>query len=98
MLHIFVSHGEQYTFNMNRWKKTKENTKKAITSFNAFAQLMLEIFGDTSDQLEQVKFDGLETIISTKQDQIVNILKYACVEVFTCAEEIIVSHRRSLLD
>ena len=97
----FTSHGEEYIFTMNRWKKPKEKTKKPISTvstFSKFADLVLERFGDTSDKFGSVKVVGSAKTIDIGEEQVINILKYACVDVFICAEEIIVSHRRSLLD
>lgn len=91
----FTSRGQEYTFKMLRWK---EENKKPISSFNKFAQLLLERFGDTSDNFGKVTTDGSTQTIEITKEQTINILKYACVDVFMCAEEIIVAHRRSLLD
>ena len=98
----FNSHGDSYTFNMNHWMKSKDNLKNATSSYNKFSRLVLERYGDTTED-----FGGLVRVHSgaandpfvpfQSQPQILNMLKYACYDVFVCAEEIITSYRRALL-
>ena len=91
---------------MKKWAKTQEGTKNPKTSFNKFAQLMVERYGDTSDRFGSIVIEEVaeeEKTISQQKlvysdENIINLLSYATVEVFICAEQIIQSHRRSLLD
>ena len=93
----FTSYGVKHVFNMKKWMKTKEETMKPTSSFDKFAQLMLDRFWPESDQFGSIEKDGGVRYAWTNE-QLLNMLKYATREVFLCAEEIISRHRRSLLD
>ena len=98
---VFKCMGETYTFKLMKWMKTKEGTTNATSTFNKFAQLMIERYGDASDMFgknEQQGNDGISMKLVITNEQINNILKYATIEVFQCAEEIIQTYKRSLLD
>lgn len=98
----FNSHGENYTFKMERWIKTKEETKDSKSSFDKFYNLLFSQFGDISDQfgsIEKSEIDGVEKITQIRtEENIKNVLVYAMVDVFICAEQIILDYKRSLLD
>jgi hypothetical protein len=102
----FRSHEVDYKFVINKWSKTQEDTKNPKSSFNQFAQLMVERYRDTSDKFgkietkEEFTYKGTiskQTLVLSEEN-ITNLLYYATVEVFICADQIINSHRRSLLD
>ena len=81
----------------------RSGTENATSSFDKFAQLFLERYGSTSDNFGDSKVtvcpDGKRQVsFSYTSQQIVNMLSYATVELFECAEQIIRHHRRSLLD
>jgi hypothetical protein len=94
----FNSHGENYTFKMERWIKTKEVTKDPKSSFDKFYNLLFSQYGGISDRfgsIEKSVTDGVEktTMIKTEEN-IKNVLLYAMVDVFICAEQIIVTYKR----
>lgn len=86
----FKSQAQEYTFTMKKWKIPK--------NFDRLAWLMLERFGVMTEQFGSVKMVGSAKTIRVDHTQTLNILKYVCVDVFECAEEIIRSHRHSLID
>ena len=94
----FCSHGENYQFNMKLWKKTNQGTKNPYSSFDYFYTLFMERYGDTPDNFGTYKTSEEGPKVKRTEENVVNVLKYACYEVFLCAEEIINTHRRSLLD
>ncbi len=98
----FNSHGENYTFKMERWIKTKEGTKDPKSSFDKFYNLLFSHYGDISDMfgsVEKSEIDGMETITRKRtEENIKNVLIYAMTDVFVCAEQIISAYKRSLLD
>jgi len=104
----FVSHGVEYVFHMKKWRKTNEGTKNPLSTFFAFARLMFDKYGDiVPDNLfgktsKQTKEDGTEIFVFIPElmsdAEKINMLRYAMIEVFICAEQIILSHKRSLLD
>lgn len=98
----FQNSGTMYTFNMKRWAKTGSDVAKALSSFNYFVLLFNSRFGNQVDfcsvTVEQLPDGGENTLIQHSSQQIVNILKYAAVNVFQCAEQIITRSRRCVLD
>ena len=97
----FKHGGRSYEFLMNRWKKTERKVMNATSSFNKFGDLFSEryaddkLFGTTTETEEDGK---ITIVISRTQKQIKNILIYAAMEVFLCAENIIMTQRRAILD
>ena len=101
----FQSAGTPYTFHMKymkKWGKTRETVASATSTFNKFLQLVLERFGNLPE------FGATTTVVdeagvvttstSATPEQTANVLKYAAVDVFTCVEQIVQRHRRSVLD
>ena len=70
-------YNKAYEFNMNKW----------ANRFFHFAHLMEERFIDSKVWNTQIEDFGINTITRKKQ-HIVNILKYAVVNVFVCLEQI----------
>ena len=98
----FQSQGSEYEFNMKRWAKTGSDVSKALNSFNHFAILFNERFGTHDDfgsvTVEQQQ-DGVEKTVTLRStQQITNMIKYATLNVFECAEQIIKQNRRCVLD
>ena len=98
----FTTMGVSYKFNMVRWRKTANNVINANWPFTSFAALFHQRYGVDNDNFgthvineENGVVEGRSTYTTT---QITNILVYAAIDVFVCAEEIILTHRRSLLD
>ena len=95
----FSCQGKTYEFNLHKWARTREAVPDA---FNYFAHLLEERFGQLvefgSSTVETLPEGGMKSIVVRSQQQITNILKYGTVDVFTCAEQIIQAHRRSVLD
>ena len=100
----FYNQGTLYEFNMQKWAKaTGSDAAKALSPFNHFALLFDGRFGGRNDEFGCVAVethpDGTEeTVIMRTQQQITNMLKYATVNVFECAEQIMMQHRRCILD
>ncbi|PNH06379.1 hypothetical protein TSOC_007257 [Tetrabaena socialis] len=97
----FNSQGTEYDFNMKHWKRTGE----VEVDFNYFAGLLTGKFPSGALETEfgattvVTSPEGVQTITITRSaEQALNILKYAVVEVFRCAEEIICQNRRSVVD
>jgi hypothetical protein len=90
----FSCRGTTYEFNLYKWAKKRE--------LNYFAHLLEERFGQLSEfgssTLEILPGGGEKSVVVRSQQQITNILKYGTVDIFTCAEQIIQTHRRSILD
>ncbi|KAJ3404488.1 hypothetical protein HDV05_007143, partial [Chytridiales sp. JEL 0842] len=80
----FKSQGDQYTFKMVKWVKTKEGSKSSISTFDQFAELMVGRYGDTSNKFGTFRTltVGNETTrsITYTTEQVINMLKYAAVE------------------
>ncbi|EFJ39150.1 hypothetical protein VOLCADRAFT_94953 [Volvox carteri f. nagariensis] len=75
--------------------------QSASSSFNFFANLVSDKFSSRSDfgiTTVEVEDGGEVTTIRRSQEQILNIIKYATMEVLVCAEEIIRKYRRSVLE
>ncbi|KXZ42435.1 hypothetical protein GPECTOR_147g19 [Gonium pectorale] len=90
-----------YTFHMTKWAKTCGTVQAATSSFDYFANLLMAKFSERSDfgtkTVEMV--DGAEVTITRRTpEQILNVIKYATMEVFTCTECFIQKYRRSVLD
>jgi hypothetical protein len=83
---------------MKKWAKTKEGTKNPSSSFHKFAYLLLDRYAETLDKFGQLTVSNQGFELSVTEENITNILLYAALEVFVCAEQIINSHKRSLLD
>lgn len=98
----FLHHDTTYNFPMKKWAKTRDTVVNAASSFNRFADLVLARFGDCSDfgtrMVEQLSEKEVKFSTVRSDQQTINILKYATMDVFTCAEQIITKHRRSVLD
>jgi hypothetical protein len=98
----FSCQGTTYEFNLHRWAKIREDVLHASSSFNYFVHLLEERFGHLvefgNSTVEALPEGGEKSTIVRSQQQITNILKYGTVDVFTCAEQIIQTHRRSVLD
>lgn len=103
----FTTMGKSYTFKMLRWKKTAEGTKSPRSSFDAFASLSFDRLGDLvpnnafGARQEIILSTGTEhpfEVTRMTDEQRFCMLKYAMIDVFICAEEIIKVHGRSLLD
>ena len=99
----FYNQGTLYEFNMNRWAKTGGDVTKGLSSFTHFALLFDERFGARNDEFGCVTVethnDGTEeTVIMRTPRQITNMLKYAAVNVFECAEQIVMQNPRYILD
>jgi hypothetical protein len=91
----FCNRGTPYEFYIKRWSKTG--------SFKQFAILFNERFGDRIDEFGSVTVEtlpdgGVKTTELHTPQQIINMLKYATVNVFECAEQIIAQKRRCILD
>lgn len=98
----FACQGTAYEFQIKKWAKTRGDVHAATHSFDYFAVLLCAKFRDRSEfetRHVQVDDQGVETVITSRSPaQILNILKYGVLEVFTCAEQIILKYRRSVLD
>lgn len=98
----FACQDIMYQFNMKKWAKTRETVQNPSRSFNFFAGLMFDRFEQSSEfgtqTVEQTPEGGERIVIERSPQQIINMLKYAVVDVFNCAEEIIRKYRRSVLD
>ena len=98
----FSSQGTLYEFNMKRWAKTGSDVAKALSSFNHFAFLFDQRFGGHNEfgsVTVESQPDGTEkTVILRTREQITNMLKYATVNVFECADQIMLQNRRCILD
>jgi hypothetical protein len=99
----FSSQGTLYEFNMKRWAKAGSDVAKALSPFNHFALLFDERFGGRNDEFGCVTVDihpdgTEETVMLRSPRQITNMLKYATVNVFECAEQIMMQNRRCILD
>ena len=98
----FTCQGSKYEFNMKKWSKTDADVTRAVSTFNHFAYLVDQRFG------EQAAFGTLHTevlpdgsknqSVQRSKEQVINILKYATVSVFICTDQILGQHRRSVLD
>jgi hypothetical protein len=90
-----------YEFHMSKWAKTDRNVNATTHSFDFFADLLCATFRERSEfETRHVNVDdqGVETVVTSRSpDQILNILKYGTLEVFTCAEQIILKYPRSVL-
>jgi len=95
------SMGTPYVFHLNKWAaETKPGTVTTSSPLNKFARLMIERYPtDLFGQLiQQEDCNGISECLQISREQIINMLKYATVQVFECVEEIIKRHQRSLLD
>lgn len=98
----FTCQGSKYEFNMKKWSKTGADVTRAVSTFDHFAYLVDQRFG------EQAAFGTLHTevlpdgsvnqSVHRSKEQVINILKYATVSVFICTDQILGQHRRSVLD
>ena len=98
----FTCQGSKYEFNMKKWSKTGADVTRAVSTFNHFAYLVDQRFG------EQAAFGTLHTevlpdgsvnqSVQRSKEQVINILKYATVSVFICTDQILGQHHRSVLD
>ena len=82
-----------YIFHMKKW----------TNDFDFFATLLLDKFENYCPEFGALTHvhlpdGGLKIIRKLSQERIINILKYAAVEVFNCIEEIIYVQCNSLLD
>lgn len=94
----FRSQGSDYEFIMNRWTKTAADVKKPVSTFDKFAQLILDRYSEDTTLFGNITTTGNSTSYNYGQTEIINMLKYSMRQVFICAEEIILTHRRTLLD
>jgi hypothetical protein len=99
----FICQGTLYEFNMKRWAKTGgSDVGNVLRSFNHFALLFDARFGDrkefSSVTVEKLPNETEKTVTLRKPQQIINMLKYATVNVFQCVEQIMMQNRRCILD
>ncbi|GFR49944.1 hypothetical protein Agub_g12051 [Astrephomene gubernaculifera] len=97
----FSCQGTAYEFFMKKWAKTSSAPNPTV-SFDYFAMLVYTEFEHGTDfgtiTVLEPPDGGRTLIIERSPQQVVNILKYATMDVFACAEEIIKKYRRSVLD
>ena len=98
----FSSQGTLYEFSMKMWAKTGSDVAKALSPVNYFAFLFDQRFGGHAEfgsVTVESQPDGTEkTVILRTPEQITNMLKYATVNVFECANQIMLQNRRCILD
>ena len=91
----FTSHGTPYTFEMLRWRKTKDGITKARITYNQFALLVLQVFWPESDVFGKLDHNSNP---DQTDEEVLATLRYAMIDVFKCAEQILAKHKRSFLD
>ena len=99
----FECMGTAYVFNLEKWKKTSADVVNPWNSFLKFVQLFYERYGGNNPKFGSFvvvcsSTDDLSIKMEASKEQIVNLLVYAMIDVFLCAEDIIITYKRSLLD
>lgn len=98
----FTCQGTRYEFIMKKWSMTGTDVTRAISTFNHFAFLVDQRFGEQAAfgtlHTETLPDGSISQSVQRSREQITNILKYATVSVFICTEQILGQHRRCVLD
>mmetsp|Transcript_1855 Transcript_1855/g.4913 ORF Transcript_1855/g.4913 Transcript_1855/m.4913 type:complete len:210 (-) Transcript_1855:91-720(-) len=98
----FSCQGSKYEFVMKKWSETSADVTRAVSTFNQFALLVDQRFGEQAAfgtlRTETLQDGSISQSVQRNREQIINILKYATVSVFICTEEILGQHHRCVLD
>jgi hypothetical protein len=90
----FSHNGRVKEFNIKKWTNTDNLRFFAGLVTEKFPQC--DQFGTT--RTEYLDGGGYRMIIDRSRENLLNIVKYAIVDVFTCAEQIVSKNRNSVID